>query len=1293
MDSINSYYQSQGLISINILNFGYDKIHFEALDNGYVQYNNSTDSLLINGPDTSHSPFVGFNVFSSAPWYVFHSGLTARYVFPSSLFTSNLNNTITKIEFKTEGTDWQTVLNGEVIEVNYEDTGLKWGSVKITLQDENMRPVVLQSGFKIFFGKKGDSPVPDEMVYITAAPINGSVLDLPFTQVCETESGYSPYGNLRYYIKYASQDHVLRKPFIFVEGIDFDYKDYLATQGNYRYGEFGWDVFMTGGKYPNGYPDFVQSGSIYSEGLELLVKESNGGNNGLINQLLSQGYDIILVDFARGADYIQKNAYALVKAIIDINNKKIGPEENVIVGASMGGLVVRYALAYMEKHNIPHCTRLYVSFDVPHLGSNVPIGLQYGCLFFAETNNDKSIENVRRLNLPASKQMLLRHFNRRLVNGSESESFAPCFRENLVNALAEIGWPENLRKIAIANGNISGIGNGISNGDQLIDWVYNKWFNFSVGSYNFLAAQAKLYAQGRPDNLVFTGTYTSGTSSKVSSGVGFGSGITLNEVSGGNISLTVRSMIVLGVYVSYHFDILRYTKNYYFDCGGNNCANLDGAPGGQHNGISILRDGIAEAASKQDGAPQPTYPKGQGIASFIPATSALALTNPPNYNGNYFYNIRTNIFPNTDNVDISFSHFEAIKGPENIFPNEGHIYLKDDNWYVNKNYSAGLTNYKGNTNWLVNQLKINTYDLTTTIPSINGNQYNFDRNQCRLRTININMGGTLQVNGNYFTHWADPLTDAIQPPGSTVTVSMPICASSTISINNGGTIILGDNNTLNNKGILDIKSNSVLNLNNGSTLTIYNNSKLIIESGAILNVSGTATINLNGSNAVIEIQNGGILNVSSGATLSYTGGGFIRFIGGNGSQSAISGSGQLNLNGPDNSSSVQPSHKILEFASSVAGNKVDLGGNISSFNISDGLISSNCEVDFKMPVSVSHVKFNDGNIYCLSNTNNFYATNSIFNSNFNCIGNDVFITGCESSDAFTVTNSASTNIYNSKFTMGDNALRLINSTADLSNDQFRDNYVSLKAENSGNITCRNCIIDFTPENGNNNVLTGIDFSGNSTSSLNLEKTDILNMYKTGVRIQNGNLFARCGSILNNTAQNGSAIELKTDAVLTLDPGMTSPFTSGYLGNMDLSGYNTCINATNASDIYIDNAASNLETHYFYRMGGGYYGNALNGNLTSSHILQFGVQGNYWSGGHAPVQSADWPNFWDANGWLYDLRVNSSGYLTSPPNITYACPDIATGGGGNNFGKTGNTHTSPIFEKADSIPFENGHNLK
>ena len=73
----------------------------------------------------------------------------------------------------------------------------------------------------------------------------------------------------------------------------------------------------------------------------------------------------------------------LIALIQELNAQKEGDEELVILGPSMGGLIAQYALAYMEQQGLPHETRLYLSFDSPHRGANIPISLQYLINYFA----------------------------------------------------------------------------------------------------------------------------------------------------------------------------------------------------------------------------------------------------------------------------------------------------------------------------------------------------------------------------------------------------------------------------------------------------------------------------------------------------------------------------------------------------------------------------------------------------------------------------------------------------------------------------------------------------------------------------------------------------------------------------------------------------------------------------------------------------------------------------------------------------------------------------------------------
>ncbi len=148
----------------------------------------------------------------------------------------------------------------------------------------------------------------------------------------------------------------------------------------------------------------------------------------------------------------------------------------------MGGLISRYALKYMEQNSIDHETRLWLSFDAPHLGANVPIGFQHLLNYIAygplgDITFQELVDGL--LRNPAAKQMLLDHMDGHLLPGDPVEfdpnivlpTGAPNFRTAFQNEINTMGYPENTRNISISNG--SGIGETTgSPGMNVIDWIF-----------------------------------------------------------------------------------------------------------------------------------------------------------------------------------------------------------------------------------------------------------------------------------------------------------------------------------------------------------------------------------------------------------------------------------------------------------------------------------------------------------------------------------------------------------------------------------------------------------------------------------------------------------------------------------------------------------------------------------------------------------------------------------------------------------------------------------------------------
>ncbi|RZJ27781.1 MAG: T9SS type A sorting domain-containing protein [Flavobacterium sp.] len=220
-----------------------------------------------------------------------------------------------------------------------------------------------------------------------------------------------------------------------------------------------------------------------------------GTGQNLADDLRNQGYDVFILNFPNytraadnalisgGSDYIQRNAMVLVELINQINAMKVGTEKNIVIGPSMGGLIARYGLRYMETHSLDHDTWLYISFDAPHKGANIPIGYQHLFNYMAYGPlGDATVQVLvdAMLKSNASREMLMDQYEGHLQSGSAFE-FDPAivlptgktnFRTAFQAELDAMGFPQNARNIAIANGASNGSMNGTP-GMTVMDHTFN----------------------------------------------------------------------------------------------------------------------------------------------------------------------------------------------------------------------------------------------------------------------------------------------------------------------------------------------------------------------------------------------------------------------------------------------------------------------------------------------------------------------------------------------------------------------------------------------------------------------------------------------------------------------------------------------------------------------------------------------------------------------------------------------------------------------------------------------------
>ncbi len=266
------------------------------------------------------------------------------------------------------------------------------------------------------------------------------------------------------------------------------YQGYEETQSYFGQGEY--EIFLDNLDGVLDKPIIILDGFDPgdSRGISSLYASLSFDGQNMADILRDEGFDIIILnaplyntggkDIDGGADYIQRNAMVLIAMIQQLNADKVGDQELVVFGPSMGGLIARYALAYMESNSLDPETRLYISFDSPHRGANIPISLQYLINYFAIQVGDATAQMVvdQLLNSPAAKEMLVDHLLGHLLVGSPYEQDptkvlplgAPNFRNAFQAELDALGFPNNVRNVTMINGSGNGTKTG-SPGTTVVD--------------------------------------------------------------------------------------------------------------------------------------------------------------------------------------------------------------------------------------------------------------------------------------------------------------------------------------------------------------------------------------------------------------------------------------------------------------------------------------------------------------------------------------------------------------------------------------------------------------------------------------------------------------------------------------------------------------------------------------------------------------------------------------------------------------------------------------------------------
>jgi hypothetical protein len=424
-------------IPLSVLICDFEKINSTSVEKGDLILNSNQQFEL---KTNSSAVFDKHSINLISPLSSKSKSKNVTFVLNDDLIFNTTNRSIVSISFMdTSSNSYKTITQNIPFSITFEENGKQTILCKIVLNDgvtitESFTIDIISNTNASLNRSSNDNLQPDAITSITATiPYQGFGESSPFFGVGE------------YDIFLDTVDGVLDKPIFLVDGFDpGDSRNIQALYAQLNYGT---------------------------------------GQN-LADTLRAQGFDIVLLNFPTytrpnsttvvdgGVDFIQRNAFILVTLINQINAQKVGNQKNVVIGPSMGGLISRYALRYMEMNNLNHDTRLFISFDSPHQGANVPIGFQhlFNYLAFGPVGNVAVQPVVNGLiKSPAARQMLIDHMEGHLQTGSAFEfntdtnsllpTGAPNYRTAFQNELNSMGFPVNTRNISISNGASNGTSN------------------------------------------------------------------------------------------------------------------------------------------------------------------------------------------------------------------------------------------------------------------------------------------------------------------------------------------------------------------------------------------------------------------------------------------------------------------------------------------------------------------------------------------------------------------------------------------------------------------------------------------------------------------------------------------------------------------------------------------------------------------------------------------------------------------------------------------------------------------
>ncbi len=435
MNSISSVVESaesfieNGTIPVGILNFKYNHIDPGAFKNNTLTVHEG--KFLASGNE-------GFleekSVFAACAFKdTVYSG-NISFILENQFYFTNRSERLASLKIDlADGNGFREAALGGRIDAQYSEAGLKQITIRAIYQNTNVPNIdnTFESRF-VFNVAALTSVTPDDILNIRA--------DRTYTGNTPTGKAYMWFGKN----PDGSKKTFITKPLIIAKYFDPQNEDKLDK--------------------------------IY-EKLQ---------SHQLFDRVINLGYDLYFLDYDNGGDYIQNNAYlfaTLLKKILDVPTLKTLP---VVIGISMGGLVTRYGLMHLQKNEGKiKVADKYITFDSPHNGANVPVGIQY-LLDTLKSDSDAAKEILEKvLNCPAARQMLVYHYKPGYNITVGAADLTDPLRTTFLNELSSMGnFPSIERVVGISSGSGYGINQGYNPDDPLFNLsIMCPLFNLSGSTY------------------------------------------------------------------------------------------------------------------------------------------------------------------------------------------------------------------------------------------------------------------------------------------------------------------------------------------------------------------------------------------------------------------------------------------------------------------------------------------------------------------------------------------------------------------------------------------------------------------------------------------------------------------------------------------------------------------------------------------------------------------------------------------------------------------------------------------